>query len=99
MAMISLDLEFEWDASKAESNFKKHRVSFLEAMETFYDPKGILIMDMKHSKEEPRSYWIGQSRAGRILTTWFTMREAKVRIIGAAELRKYRRLYEAAKAK
>lgn len=36
MAMLSLDLEFEWDTSKAESNFKKHRVSFLEAMETFY---------------------------------------------------------------
>jgi hypothetical protein len=97
MAILSLDLEFEWDESKAESNFKKHRVSFLEASETFYDPLGLHIVDTKHSKNEPRSYWVGKSRRGRILTTWFTMRGTKVRLIGAAELRKFRRFYEASK--
>ena len=95
--MIPLDLEFEWDTSKAESNFKKHRVSFLEAMETFYDPNGLHIVDRNHSKQEPRSYWIGKSKAGRVLTCWFTLRDYKVRLIGAAEFRKYRRLYEGAK--
>ena len=98
MVMLPLILEFEWDESKAESNLKKHRVSFLEAAETFYDPLGVHIVDRKHSKDEPRSYWIGKSRKGRLLTTWFTMRGTKVRLIGAAALRKYRRLYEASKA-
>ncbi len=55
MAMIPFELEFEWDTSKAESNFKKHGVSFLEAVQTFYDPEGIHIVDRKHSKKEPRS--------------------------------------------
>jgi len=29
---------FEWDAAKAPSNLKKHRVSFEEATEIFRDP-------------------------------------------------------------
>ncbi len=94
MVMIVSDLEFEWDTSKAESNFKKHGISFLEAMETFYDPFGIHMIDSKHSEVEVRSYWIGKSKAGRILTSWFTLRGPIVRLIGAAELRKHRRLYE-----
>lgn len=92
--MLSFELAFEWDVSKAEANFQKHGVSLLEAAETFYDPEGFQIMDEKHSLEEARVYWIGKSKAGRILTSWFTMRENKVRIIGSAELRKFRRLYE-----
>lgn len=28
-------MDFEWDAAKAEENFKKHKVSFSEAAEDF----------------------------------------------------------------
>jgi len=96
MYMVEMDLEFEWDLLKDAANFKKHGCSFLEAVESFNDPRGLQLADRKHSLSEQRRYWVGRSAAGRVLTTWFTMRSSKVRIIGCAEWRKFRSLYEAA---
>ena len=93
-------MEFEWDAEKELVNLQKHKVSFSEAVEAFFDPKGIQLVDRKHSTREPRFYWVGKSNQGRILTTWFTRRGSVIRIIGSAEWRQFRRLYnEAAQAK
>jgi len=95
--MVHLDLEFEWDLNKEAENYKKHRCSFTEAVESFADNNGIQIIDIKHSMLERRFYWVGKTSTGRIITTWFTKRGAKIRIIGAAELRRFRRLYETSK--
>jgi len=93
-------VEFEWDAAKELANIRKHKVSFAEAVETFFDPKSFQVVDIKHSDREPRYYWIGKSNRGRILTTWFTKRASIMRIIGSAEWRQFRRLYdETTKAK
>ncbi len=62
-------------------------------MESFFDPHGLLLVDEKHSKAEDRFYWVGKSVSGRVLTTRFTRRGAKIRIIGCAEWREFRRLY------
>lgn len=86
-------VEFEWDASKETINIRKHRVTFAESIESFFDPKGFQMIDKKHSKEEQRYYWIGKSARGRVLTTWFTRRSIVIRIIGCAEWRQFRRLY------
>jgi uncharacterized DUF497 family protein len=32
-----MDAEFEWDPTKAESNYQKHAVSFIEAATVFFD--------------------------------------------------------------
>jgi uncharacterized DUF497 family protein len=89
-------MEFEWDFGKERENQKKHKVSFSEAVETFSDPDGIQLVDTSHSNTEDRFYWVGKSGSGRILTTRFTKRGSKIRIIGSAEWRKFRRFYEAA---
>lgn len=94
--MVGIDLEFEWGLLKDAVNLKKHGRSFLEAVETFKDPNGLQMMDLKHSFSEQRYYWVGRSETDRVLTTWFTMRGTKIRIIGCAEWRKFRSLYEAA---
>lgn len=86
-------MEFEWDSSKAKSNLKKHKVSFSEAAESFADPNGFTLRDGKHSKSEDRYYWTGTSSTGRILTTWYTKRNGNIRIIGSAELRDFKRMY------
>lgn len=86
-------MEFEWDISKELQNLKKHEISFLEAVESFYDPKGFQLRDVKHSKEESRFFWVGKSQSGKILTVWFTNRGNVIRVIGCAEWRKFRRLY------
>ena len=90
-------MDFEWDSSKERENIKKHKVTFLEAKSTFFDIKGILLDDNTHSQTEKRFYWVGKSDAGRILTTYFTERGKNIRIIGCAEWRKFRRLYETTK--
>lgn len=43
-------IKFEWDASKATSNIKKHGVSFEEARTVFYDEDARLIHDPDHSE-------------------------------------------------
>jgi uncharacterized DUF497 family protein len=47
----------------------------------------------KHSRAEERFCWVGRGASGRVLTTRFTRRGTKVRIIGSAEWREFRRLY------
>ena len=89
-------MEFEWDAAKELANIKKHKVPFSDAVETFFDPNGFQMVDRKHSKAERRFYWIGKTNFDRVLTTWFTRRGNVIRIIGSAEWRKFRRLYDEA---
>jgi uncharacterized DUF497 family protein len=47
-------VEFEWDASKELTNIKKHDIPITDAVETFFDPKGIQLIDSKHSGSESR---------------------------------------------
>ena len=91
-------MEFEWDDDKEKSNLAKHKVSFVEAVDTFFDPNGVQLVDKLHSNSEKRLHWIGKSKSGKILTTYFTKRGNTIRIIGCAQWRKFRRFYnEAAK--
>ncbi len=92
-------MDFEWNPIKDLENIKKHGVSFAEAMGAFSDPEGIDLEDTKHSKHEARHYWVGKIQDGRVITVRYTMRGELIRIIGAAEWREFRRLYEKAKAK
>jgi len=43
---------FEWDSRKAESNLKKHGISFDEATTIFGDPLSLLMDDPKHSADD-----------------------------------------------
>jgi hypothetical protein len=86
-------MDFEWDMEKELENVKKHGVSFLEAIETFTDPDGFAMEDIKHSGNETRYYWIGKTGQGRILTTRYTRRGNNIRLIGSAEWREFRKLY------
>ena len=67
----------EWDPKKAQSNWKKHRVSFDEGATVVFDPQALLIPDSTHSMTEARLILIGVSEAKRILTVVFTYRRSK----------------------
>jgi len=54
-------VEFEWDPEKAKRNYKKHRVSFEEAVTVFYDPLSATFADPDHSVGERRFITIGFS--------------------------------------
>ncbi|MDR1920640.1 MAG: BrnT family toxin [Candidatus Adiutrix sp.] len=40
-----METRFEWDPKKAESNFRKHRVSFETAVRVFADPFAVVKQD------------------------------------------------------
>ncbi|QID16299.1 BrnT family toxin [Nitrogeniibacter mangrovi] len=60
-------IKFEWDASKAESNLRKHGVSFDEAQSVFYDEFARQFFDDAHSVDEDRFIMLGVSNQSRIL--------------------------------
>jgi uncharacterized DUF497 family protein len=85
--------EFEWDETKAQSNFEKHGVAFEEAAEVFLDPFQV-VGDASANSEE-REFALGYSLAERLLLVVHIERGARVRIISArVATRLERRLYE-----
>ncbi len=78
-----MGLEFDWDASKAKQNRKKHGVSFEEASSVFLDPLARTIHDPLHSEDEDRFINLGESRLQRLLVVVFTDRGNEIRIISA----------------
>jgi len=76
-------VEFEWDPEKAKRNYKKHRVSFEEAVTVFYDPLSATFADPDHSVGERRFITIGFSSRDRLLVVSHSERGEAVRIISA----------------
>lgn len=62
-------------------------------MGVFSDPHRLTIFDPAHSDVEDRWFCVGKA-GSKIITVRFTMRENKIRIIGAALWRKWRKIYE-----
>ena len=60
-------IRFEWDASKATANLRKHRVSFEEAKSVFYDEFAVQFFDDEHSSDEDRFLLLGLSSGTRLL--------------------------------
>ena len=87
-----MDLRFEWDETKAETNFSKHGVSFQEAQIVFLDPLARIFDDELHSVDELREIIVGHSSDGHLLLVSFTEREiGLVRIISARRATKRER--------
>ena len=76
-------MRFEWDRKKAATNFKKHQVSFDEAVTIFYDPLSATFADPDHSVGEERFITIGYSSSNRLLVVTSTERGEAIRLINA----------------
>ena len=61
------NITFEWDASKASLNKKKHGISFDEAKTVFFDENAKVIHDPEHSDDEERFIILGLSVNVRML--------------------------------
>lgn len=63
-----MEIKFEWDKEKADTNLKKHKISFEEAKTVFYDPNALLIADPDHSEiKEDRFIIMGMSSKSKLL--------------------------------
>jgi len=77
-----MDLEFDWDHAKAQTNLRKHRVPFLKACEVFKDGSRLELADVSGDYGEER--WIVLGRAGqKILSVVYTQRGQRIRLISA----------------
>jgi len=91
-----MNLQFEWDDEKAETNIGKQNISFEEAETVFRDPLACIFDDETHSEDERREIIIGHSENNRLLIVCFTERtECAVRIFSSRPAtRRERRDYE-----
>lgn len=85
---------FTWDPDKAEENFRKHGVSFLEAASSFLDPYGISGPDRRKPPNEKLVAYSNQEHL--LLTVYVGVEGDVIRIISAwratrAEREKYHR--------
>ncbi len=77
-------MRFTWDSRKADSNLRKHKVAFDEAITVFSDPLAYIFDDPLHSDNEHREIIIGTSAIHRIILVCFVERdENTIRIISA----------------
>lgn len=87
-------MTFEWNDRKNLENTIKHGLSFYEAQEAFFDKRRVILLDKKHSSGEQRYFCIGKTTDGGIATVRFTIRNSRIRIIGAGYWRKGKKIYE-----
>ena len=69
-----MNLIFEWDENKADSNLRKHKISFDEAKLIFNDPFLVTFADDFHFDSEKRFISIGSSASNRVLLVVHTER-------------------------
>ena len=83
-----MQYNFEWDPTKAKSNFRKHKISFERASEIFLDPFMLSVFDETHSTNEDRWITLGKDRNNITIVVVHTFQdisidEAAIRIISA----------------
>jgi uncharacterized DUF497 family protein len=85
-----MNINFEWNATKAALNKKKHSVSFDEAKTVFFDENAIVIDDPEHSDDEARFVILGISAVARLLVVChcFRQNDSVIRIISARKATK-----------
>ena len=78
---------FEWDATKAAANLRKHRVSFEDAARVFLDPNRIETLDGRDAYGEDRWKTVGIVEPA-LLVVVYTVRGTKSDIIRLISARK-----------
>lgn len=84
------NITFDWDASKASSNKKKHGISFEEAKTAFLDENALVIHDPEHSDDEERFVLLGLSTMTHLLVVChcYRQQDSVIRIISARKATK-----------
>ena len=86
---------FEWDEGNIDKNWIKHEVTHLECEQPFFNEPFIVYEDVTHSNREARYYALGQTDRGRRLFLVFTIRQDRIRVISARDMKgKERRVYD-----
>jgi uncharacterized protein len=88
------EIRFKWDERKSRTNLRKHRVSFVEACQVFFDPF-LRAVDADIVEGEPREAVIGMTTSWRLLYVAYVELDDVIRVISARVVGKTeRQLYE-----
>jgi len=83
-------VEITWDDRKEAANFKKHGISFGEAISVIHNPLSLYALNGHGSRK--RFEYIGHSDQGRVLyVVTVEEREAQAHIISARKAESYER--------
>lgn len=80
--MHNVVVDIEFDQAKAQSNLRKHKVSFAHAEQALRDPFSVTIED-PDAELEQRFVTLGMDALGRILVVVHTPRGQMIRLISA----------------
>ena len=86
-------MNFDWDEGKELINIEKHRMSFREAQEAFFDPKRLIFEDIDHSTQNEKRYYCLGKVGDKVCTVRYTYRGNVIRIFGAGYWRKEQKIY------
>ncbi|MFZ0705342.1 MAG: BrnT family toxin [Candidatus Korobacteraceae bacterium] len=78
-----MKLTFEWDESKAKSNWRRHGVSFDLATTVFKDPFAVERLDDREDYDEQRFIILGMAKGQVLLFVAYAERDERIRIISA----------------
>ncbi|MCY7408957.1 MAG: BrnT family toxin [Chitinophagales bacterium] len=88
-------IKFDWDQGNIDKSFFKHGISNHEAESVFNDLQLLVFLNLTYSEKETRYICYGKSNENRTLTSYFTFRKERIRIIGTRiSNKKERSLYE-----
>jgi uncharacterized protein len=76
------EVTFVWHREKALRNARKHGVSFMEAVETFFD-RFVLYLGEEIVDDEPRERLLGMTETWQLLYVVYIFGDERVRIISA----------------
>jgi uncharacterized DUF497 family protein len=82
---------FEWDEGNAHKYWERHQVTPEEAEDVFFNEPLVVRGDVRHSKQEPRYYALGQTSGGRHLFVAFTIRRSLLRVISVRDMNRKER--------
>jgi uncharacterized DUF497 family protein len=80
-------MDIEFDPIKAQTNFRKHGISFSHAEQVFYDPLAITTEDTNAAGEQ-RFITIGRDALGQLLVVVYTWHGSRIRLISARKASK-----------
>jgi len=78
-----MPLRFEWDGRKAQTNVRKHGVSFEKAATVLADPLSVTVPDPVQRDREDRFVTVGESLDGQLLVVVHSDRRDTIRLISA----------------
>jgi len=77
---------FQWDKGNTGKSWLRHKVTWTECEEVFFNDPLLVLIDEQHSGAEKRYYALGKTNAARLLFVAFTVRGDLIRVVSGRDM-------------